>query len=104
MILLNIITKKEEEIEKLIEHVLKNKFTKSVQLDHEIFFNLDETGKIIEIKTPKISFITKALLYKEIEDSVFGIIHHEEIIIYAIPVGSMNEQYGNELRKFIKAA
>lgn len=104
MILLNIITKKEEEIEKLIQHVLKNQFTKSVQLDHEIFFNLNDSGEIVEIKTPKISFLTKALLYKEIEDSIFKIIHHEEIIIYAIPVGQMNEQYGNELRKFIKAA
>lgn len=102
MILLNVITKDEKVLDTIIQQVLEHKFSKSVQLDHEVNFYL-HGSEIREIKTPKVSFITKALLYKEIEELLFDIAGSHNITIYSIPIGQMNEAYANEIRNYLKA-
>lgn len=102
MILLNVITKDEKVLDTIIKKVLEHKYSKSVQLDHEVNFYLNGS-EVSEIKTPKVSFITKALLYSEIENMLFEIAGSHNITIYAIPIGQMNETYANEIRNYLKA-
>jgi len=103
MIILTVITKKEEEVPLVMEHILENKYAKSVQLDHEVNHFLNDKKQLTAVKTPKLSFISKALLYKDIESSLFNRFGKDHFIIYSEPVGQMNEDYGNELRTYLKS-
>ncbi len=101
MIVLNIITKNISEIETIMKEIITNRFAQSVQLDHEVKHILIN-GKLSELKTPKISFITKALLYNEIET----FLHHKfpttDFMIYSIPISQMNLEHSNKLREYLK--
>jgi hypothetical protein len=101
MIVLNIITKNVSEIEAIMKEIIINRFAQSVQLDHEVKHILIGE-KLNEVKTPKISFITKALLYNEIET----FLHHKfpttDFMIYSIPITQMNREHSSKLREFLK--
>lgn len=103
MIILSVITKKEEEVPLVMEFLLENNYAKSIQLDHEINYFLTEGRRSATAKAPKLSFITKALLYREIESSLFKRFGQDHFTIYSVPVGQMNEEYGNELRAYLKS-
>lgn len=102
MIILSVITKKEQEVPMVIAHLLENNYAKSVQLDEETNYYLNNDKQLTKIKTPKLSFITKALLYKDIESSLFKKFGQDHFTIYSVPVGQMNDDYGNELRNYLK--
>lgn len=103
MIILSVITKKKEEVPLVMDFLLENNYAKSIQLDQEINYFLTDDRRQANVKTPKLSFITKALLYKEIESSLFKRFGQDHFIIYSVPVGQMNEDFGNELRSYLKS-
>ncbi len=102
MIVFNIITNNHELIEPLMNFLLHKHYAQSVQLDHEVKHILDENKKLKEVKTPKVSFITRAILYNTIEKDLFETFKGTEFIIYSIPISQMNQKHGNFLRNYLK--
>lgn len=104
MVIFSIIIHNENIVEDVMHLVLENKYAKTVQLDREIKNYYDKNNDLDIEQTTKLSFITKALLYKEIEGKLFEKFGEDNLIVYAVPVGQMNEKYTNELRNYIKAS
>ncbi len=103
MVIFSVIIHNENIVEDVMHVVLKNKYAKTVQLDREVKNYYDKNNELDIEQTTKLSFITKALLYKEIETVLFEKFGEENLIVYAVPVGQMNEKYTSELRNYIKA-
>ena len=74
----------------------------SVQLDEEKQHVANDATVLLKSDSFKISFITKALLYKEIEKEVYDFLEDKLKMIYSIPVSQMNEEYAETLRDKIK--
>lgn len=103
MVIFSVIVHKENLAEKVMHLVLENKYAKSVQLDSEQKNFYDEHGKLEVKQTTKLSFLTKALLYKEIESRLIQEFGDAELVIYSVPISQMNEKYMQQLRSFIKS-
>lgn len=104
MIVFSVITKKEDDVVKIMNLILKQKYAQSVQLDHEVKHILNSKNELEIIKTPKLSFITKALLYSEIEDCLLTNFSEENLIVYSTPISQMNKEHSSVLRDFLKSA
>jgi len=102
MIVFNIITNNHELIDPLMNCILNNHYAQSVQLDHEIKHVLENDNSVKEVKTPKISFITRAVLYGEIEETIKSVFPGNDFMFYSIPISQMNEKHGNMLRNTLK--
>jgi|GEM_PF-1038561 uncharacterized protein involved in tolerance to divalent cations len=102
MIILNIVVSDKKKGEQLIELLLKKKYAMSVQLDEEKQHVANDATVLLKSDSFKISFITKALLYKEIEKEVYDFLEDKLKMIYSIPVSQMNEEYAETLRDKIK--
>lgn len=101
MIILNIVVSDQEVGEQLIKVLLADKYAVSVQMDEEKQ-HLAKAGSALQIRESfKISFITKALLYKEIESKVYAFLGDKLKMIYSIPISQMNEGYADLLRENI---
>ena len=82
--------------------LLSNKYAISIQIDEEKQYVVGNNSTIEKNESFKISFITKALLYKEIELKVYEFLEKKLKMIYSIPVSQMNEEYAETLRDKIK--
>lgn len=102
MIILNIVVSDKKAGEKLIEVLLENKYAMSIQLDEEKQHVANATSELQKRDSFKISFITKALLYKEIEKKVYAFLGKNLKMIYSIPISQMNDEYADHLRENIK--
>lgn len=104
MVIFSVIVHNENLVEDVMHLLLENKYAKSVQLDREIKNYYDKDKEIEIEQTTKLSFVTKALLYKEIETSLIDKFGDDELIVYAVPISQMNEKHIHELRTYIKAS
>ena len=98
MILFDIIQNNEEKAIKISNYLIKNKYALQTHID---------TNQLIEnnsnMKTVRLFFITKALLYSTIEKEIKENFYSSEMIIYATPISHINEEFGELLRTHIKA-
>lgn len=102
MIILNIVVSDKQDGERLIEILLEKKYAVSVQMDEEKQHVANAVTVLLKRDSFKISFITKALLYKEIERELNEFLGDKLKMIYSIPVSQMNEDYAKFLKDQIK--
>jgi len=98
MILLDIILNDEETAGKISTFLIEQKYAVQTHIDTNTILTLQ--GKK---ETIRLFFITRALLYSTIESAVKRKFFSPEMIIYATPVSHINEEFGEVLRKHIKA-
>ena len=98
MIILDIILQDEVKAVEISSFLIDKKYALQTQIDTNTI--LTKNG---QKKTIRLFFITKALLYSTIEYDVKKNFFSEGMIIYASPVSHINEEFGELLRKGIKA-
>ncbi len=98
MILLDIIIDDEVTAGKISTFLIEKKYAYQTHIDTNTILTLQGTKQTI-----RLFFITKALLYSTIESEVKKEFYSPSMIIYATPVSHINEEFGEILRKNIKA-
>lgn len=98
MIIFNVLQNDHQIAEKIANHVIKNKFALSVHIDTNEM--VTEKGTI---QTIRLFFVTKALLFDTIENSVVSKFALADMVIYATPVLQLSKRFGDELRAKLKA-
>lgn len=98
MILLDIILDNEEIAGKISRFLIENKYAVQTHVDTNTVLTQE-----VQKKTIRLFFITKALLYHTIEEAVKKNFPNPNMIVYATPVSHINEEFGELLRKNIKA-
>jgi len=98
MIVLDIILDDEETAARISSFLIEEKYAFQTHIDTNTILTLQ--GKK---QTIRLFFITKALLYNTIESEVKKKFFSPEMIIYATPVSHINVEFGDILRKNIKA-
>jgi hypothetical protein len=93
MIILNVLLQSEESAIKIAEFVRKRRYALKTHVDTNTIIYSDGTEKSV-----RLFFITRSLLFSEIDAAIteqFGAQHPE---IYAEPVSHINEALGEKLR------
>ena len=98
MILFNIIQSDEYKAEQISSFLIQNQYAIQVHIDvnSSITFNSKKN-------TVRLFFITKALLYSDIEKKITTHFLTDDLIIYATPISHISENFGETLRSKIKA-
>lgn len=98
MIIFNIVQSDSVKAEEISNYLINEKYAVHTHIDvNEI------STPISKKQTIRLFFITKALLYSEIEKQIISLFHSNEMMIYATPISHINEEFGEILRKNIKA-
>jgi len=98
MIVLDIILNDEKIAGEISNFLIEKRYAYQTHIDTNTILTLQ--GKK---ETIRLFFITKALLYNLIESEVKEKFFSPGMIIYATPVSHINEEFGETLRKNIKA-
>lgn len=98
MILFNIIQNDEKKAEDISSYLIQKQYALQTHIDVNSIFNSN-----LKNKTVRLFFITKALLYSDIEKDIKENFYSEDLIIYATPISHINEEYGEIIREKIKA-
>ena len=98
MIVIDIIQEDEKIAGEISAFLIENKYALQTSIDTNTILTANGQKKTI-----RLFFITKALLYATIESEVKNKFISKDLIIYASPVSHINEEFGELLRKAIKA-
>lgn len=98
MIVIDIIQEDEKKAGDVSAFLIANRYALQTHIDTNTI--LTAKG---QMKTVRLFFITKALLYAQIEREVKEHFFSKDMIIYASPVSHINEEFGELLRTSIKA-
>ncbi len=98
MILFNIIQNDEKKAEEISSFLIQNAYALHTHIDVNTILTVDSKKKTI-----RLFFITKALLYSNIEKDIKDRFFSEDLIIYATPISHINEEFGAIHRAKIKA-
>ncbi len=104
MILLNLITSNKEQIDTIINLILKNKFATNVILGNAEQAYFTNTENVIEQAVIyKLQFATKSLLFSEIEASLAKEFPNKEFYIYATPIVQTTTRFFDRIKNSVKA-
>lgn len=98
MIIFNILFTEEKKAEEISSFIIKNNYAVQTHVDTNKVIGTN--GKQTNIR---LFFITKALLYNNIESDILKQFPTESLIIYATPVSHINESYYEIIKNKIKA-
>jgi uncharacterized protein involved in tolerance to divalent cations len=98
MIVIDIIQEDEKKAGEISAFLIEQRYALQTHIDTNTI--LTASG---QKRTIRLFFMTKSLLYNEIERRVKEKYFSPEMIIYASPVSHMNEEFGELLRSNIKA-
>lgn len=98
MIIMNIIQGDENSAREIANYLIKSKFATQVHIDTNILFNNEE-----EIKTIRLYFITKSLLYDLIESEMSTRFPKMKSVVYATPVTHINQLQAQFIKANIRA-
>lgn len=101
MIIFNVILNDEKKAGSISLYIIKQKYALQTHIDTNKI--ITATGHTGQKKTIHLFFITKALLYSTIERDIEKEFFCKDMIIYATPISHINEEFGELLRKNIKA-
>ncbi|MBK9283271.1 MAG: divalent cation tolerance protein CutA [Sphingobacteriaceae bacterium] len=102
MITFHIISSHEDEAKEIAREILVAKYALHMQLDQERKMILNNNGELMDTVNYKLSFITKALLYSEIELFVKEIVKGKFVYMYSLPISQMNVEHSAYLRENLK--
>lgn len=98
MILFNIIQSDEKKAEEMSSFLIEERYALQTHIDVNTILTVDSRKKTI-----RLFFITKALLYSNIEKDIKDRFFSDDMIIYATPISHINEEFGEIHRAKIKA-
>jgi len=98
MIVIDIIQPSEEIAVQISKYLIENKYAIQTHIDTNMIFNLND-----EVKTIRLFFITKALLFDLIDKDITEKFGKNELLIYATPVSHISKEFGDKLRLNLKA-
>jgi restriction endonuclease len=98
MIVVDIIQPSEEIAIRISKYLIEKKYAIQVHIDTNKI-STSNTG----IKTIRLFFITKALLFDMIDQDIKSEFHSDELLIYATPVSHISKEFGDDLRLKLKA-
>ncbi len=98
MILFDIIQNNEEKAKAISEFLVSNKYAVQTHIDTNNIYGLNENKQTI-----RLFFVTKALLYSEIEKKIKEHFYSEDLLMFATPISHINEEFGALLREKIKS-
>jgi hypothetical protein len=90
--------------DEIIESIINEKFALELALDEISLFEPNDNGKIVSVRQSQITFITKALLYSELEDFLFKNWKDSITTFYSLPILSMDKERANLVRKGLRTA
>lgn len=93
MILFNVIQNDEKKAEEMSSFLIQKEYALQTHIDVNSLLTIDSKRK-----TVRLFFITKALLYSNIEKEIKENFFSDDMIIYATPISHINEEYGEILR------
>lgn len=98
MIVIDIIQPSEEIAVKISKYLIENKYAIQTHIDTNIILNTSN-----KIKTIRLFFMTKALLFDMIDKDITEKFGTDELLIYATPVSHISKEFGDKLRLNLKA-
>lgn len=98
MIVVDIIQPNEEIAMQISKYLIESKYAIQTHIDTNVIFNMNN-----EIKTIRLFFITKALLFDTIDKNITEKFGTSEMLIYATPVSHISKEFGDKLRLNLKA-
>ncbi|MBK8366780.1 MAG: hypothetical protein IPL10_05000 [Bacteroidetes bacterium] len=98
MIIIDIIQPKEDVAFQISKYLIEQRYAIQAHIDTNTILN--STG---EIKTIRLFFVTKALLFDLIYRDINEKFYSEELLIYATPVSHISHDFGEMLRMKLKA-
>jgi len=90
------------ETDEIIDSILKEKFALELALDEISLFEKGENGKVNFKRQSQITFITKALLYSELEEFLFQKWKDKITTFYTLPILNMDKERANLVRKGLR--
>ncbi|MES2132744.1 MAG: hypothetical protein V4506_10355 [Bacteroidota bacterium] len=104
MILLNLLISNKEQIDKIINVLLTNKYATNVILGNPEQAHSLNTENVVEHSVIyKLQFATKSLLFSEIEASLAREFPHKEFYIYATPIVQTTTRFFDRIKNSVKA-
>ncbi len=97
MTLIDIIQSDESVAIKIAEHLIKNKFALKVHIDTNKLISENEVHNCV-----RVYFISKSLLFDEINKEINEKFFTEDLEIYGTPVTNMSQHLGKQLRTFLQ--
>jgi len=98
MIVVDIIQNSESLACEISRYLIDNQYALQTHIDKNILFNKSDN-----LKTIRLFFITKALLFDSIYNDVTEKFNSSELVIYATPVSHISKEFGEKLRLNLKA-
>lgn len=89
--------------DEVIQSILDEKFALELALDEISLFENDENGNLISKRQSQITFITKALLYSDLEEFLFKNWQDTITTFYTLPVLNMDKERAMLVRKGLRA-
>ena len=89
--------------DEVIQSILDEKFALELALDEITLFENDENGNLISKRQSQITFITKALLYSDLEEFLFKNWKDTITTFYTLPILNMDKERAMLVRKGLKA-
>ncbi len=102
MITLNLVIFEKENIDDIVNSILKNKFALQLMVGDALdSYHLDPLGIKIHSVSYTIQFATKSLLFEEIEASLKKEFPGTNFYIFANPIIHMNEPFYNSIKNLV---
>ncbi|MBI3521032.1 MAG: hypothetical protein HY062_16960 [Bacteroidetes bacterium] len=98
MILFNIIQSDENRVEAISSFLIENGYALQTHIDVNSILTSNSRRQTI-----RLFFITKALLYSNIEKEIKEKYYSDDMIIYATPISHLNEEFSRILKIKVKA-
>lgn len=98
MIIIDVIQPKEDVAIQISKYLIEKKYAIQTHIDTNVIFNMND-----ELKTIRLFFITKALLFDVIDKDITEKFGKNELLIYATPVSHISKDFGDKLRLNLKA-
>lgn len=99
MVILNLIISENEQIDAVVNSILKNQFAINVRVGNAIdSYHLNPSGIKVHAVTYTIQFVTKSLLFREIENCLKKEFTTMDFIIYAAPAVHIDTIYYDKIR------
>lgn len=89
--------------DEIIKSILNEKFALELALDEISLFEKNESGEVVFKRQSQITFITKALLYSELEEFLFSKWKETITTFYTLPILNMDKERANLVRKGLRA-
>lgn len=100
MIVVDIIQDDEVLACEISRYLIENKYALQTHIDSNMIFNNSNNS----LKTIRLFFITKALLFDIIYNDITKKFDSKDLLIYATPVSHISKEFGEKLRLNLKAA